>query len=78
MYFCCPLVFIRVAGANKHSIFVQAHRQECVTENYFSYLSTKAYVVVTLKNCLNKTDLFRFRLLGKKIIAILRLKCLLN
>ena len=30
---------------------------ECVTENYFSYFSTKTYVVGTQKNGLNKTVL---------------------
>ena len=29
---------------------IQASRQECIIENYFSYFSTKRYVVATEKN----------------------------
>ena len=63
--------------------FVQAPRYECVTENYFFYFSTKTYVVVTQKNRLDETVLLntqkhRFRLMDKKIIAILRIELLLN
>ena len=36
----------------------QASREECVFENYFSYFSTKTYVVGTQKNRLNETVLF--------------------
>ena len=48
-------------------------------ENYFSYFSTKICVVVTQKNHLIETVLLRaqntmFKLIGKKIIAILRSK----
>ena len=32
-------------------------QDKCVTENYFSYFSTKTYVVGTQKNCLNETAL---------------------
>ena len=35
----------------------QAPRFECVTEKYFSYLSTKTYVVGTQKTRLNETVL---------------------
>ena len=54
----------------------------CITENYFSYFSTKTNVVVTQKNRLNETVLLRhpiriLGLLGKKIITILRSKILL-
>ena len=47
----------------------QAPRQECVTENYFSYFSTKTYVVGTQ----NETDYFEhpkhmFKLMDKKKI----------
>ena len=35
----------------------QAPRLECVTENYFSYFSTKTYVVGTQKNRLHETVL---------------------
>ena len=47
------------------------------TENYFSYFSTKTYVVGTQNNRLNETVLLSthntcFKLIGKKIIAILR------
>ena len=55
-----------------------------LTEKYFSFFSTKTYVVGTQKNCLNETVLLStqnrlmFRLLGKKIIAFLRSKYLLN
>ena len=35
----------------------QAPRLECVTENYFSYFSTKTYVVSTQKNRLDETVL---------------------
>ena len=37
--------------------FYQAPRYECVTENYFSYFSTKTYVVGTKKTHLNETVL---------------------
>ena len=35
----------------------QAPRYGCVAENYFSYFSTKTYVVGTQKNRLNETVL---------------------
>ena len=35
----------------------KAPRQECITENYFSYFSTKTYVVGTQKNRLDETVL---------------------
>ena len=35
----------------------QAPREECVTENYFSYFSTKTYVVGIQNNLLNETVL---------------------
>ena len=54
----------------------------CIAENNFSYFSAKTYVVGTQKNCVNGMVLLSiqdmFRLLGKKIIVILRLKVLLN
>ena len=50
----------------------QAPRQECETENYFSYFSTKTYVVGTQKNHLNEHPKHMFKLMDKKIIAILR------
>ena len=36
---------------------IQAPRLECVPENYFSYFSTKTYVVGTQKNRLDETVL---------------------
>ena len=60
-----------------------APRQECVTENYFSYFSTKTYAIVTQKNRLNEAHLLSthpkhiFKLVDKKRIAILRSKILL-
>ena len=48
-----------------------------ITENYFSYFSTKPYVVSTQKNRLNETK-HMFKLKGNKIITILRQKSLLN
>ena len=33
----------------------QPPRQECVTENYFTYFSTKTYVVGAQKNGFNET-----------------------
>ena len=60
----------------------QASRYMCVAENYFSYFSTKQYVVGTQKNPLNETVLLStqnmFGLLGKKIIAFLGSSFLLN
>ena len=54
----------------------------CVTENYFSYISAKTDVVGTQKNRLIESVLLStqnmFRLLGKKIIAFLGSKTLLN
>ena len=54
-------------------------------QNYFSYFSTKTYVVGTQKNRLDETVLcsfehpkHMFKLMDKKIIAILRLLFLLN
>ena len=49
-------------------------------ENYFSYFSTVTYVVGTQKDYLNETVLMStqkhvFKLKGKKITTILRLKC---
>ena len=38
-------------------VFNEASRYECVFENYFSYFSTKTYVVGTQKNRLNNTVL---------------------
>ena len=35
----------------------QDFSEECVTKNYFSYFSTKTYVVGTQKNRLNETVL---------------------
>ena len=35
----------------------QPHRSECITENYFSYISTKKYAMRTQNNCLDKTVL---------------------
>ena len=49
-----------------------------VTENYFSYFSTKTYVVDTQKNSLNETVLLStqntcwIKLMDKKIITIVR------
>ena len=54
----------------------------CKSENYFSYFSTKTYVVGTQKNRLNEAvhlsteNMFSF--LVKKIIAFLRSKFMLN
>ena len=36
---------------------LQAPGLDCITENYFSYFSTKTYVVGTKKNRLNETVL---------------------
>ena len=44
--FCFPLIIISSTRPPKY---------ECVTENYFSYFSTKRYVVGTQKNRLNET-----------------------
>ena len=35
----------------------QASRKECIIENYFSYFSTKTYVVGAQKNHFNETVL---------------------
>ena len=48
-----------------------------ISENCFSYFSTKTYVVGTQKNHLNETFFFEhtkhmFRLMGKKKMTILR------
>ena len=49
---------------------------EWIPENYFSYFSTKVYVVGTQKNSLDEMVLLstpehRFKLMGKKIITVL-------
>ena len=53
---------------------------KCVTENYFSYFSTKTYVVGTQKTRLNETVLLStknmFKVMGKKIMTILCSKIL--
>ena len=50
---------------------------ECITNyNYFSYFSTKTYVVGTQKNCLNEHPKHMLKLMGKKIFTILRSKIL--
>ena len=46
----CPLISEDMCNS-------QDHRKECVTENYFSYFSTKTYVVGTQKNRLDETIL---------------------
>ena len=55
----------------------QAFSLECVTTKYFSFFSTKTYVVGTQKNRLNETALLSthnimLKLLGKRIFTILR------
>ena len=50
----------------------------CVPENYRFYFSTKTYVVDTQKNRSFEHPKYRFKLLGKKIIAISRSKLLLT
>ena len=44
---------------------------ECVTENDFSYFSTKTYVVGTQNNHLDEHQKHMFKLMNKKIITIL-------
>ena len=36
---------------------IQSFSQECVPKKYFSYFSTKTYIVGAQKNCLNETVL---------------------
>ena len=42
---------------HSHSHRIRPPDKECVTENYFSYFSTKTYVVGTQKNRLDETVL---------------------
>ena len=60
----------------------QASRYECVLENYFSYFSTKTYVVV-LKRTFSMGLFFEhpknmFKLMDKEIIAILGAQTILT
>ena len=63
------------------SIYGQSSRppdKEYVLENYFLHFSSKTYVVGTQKNHLNETVLLStqkhmFKMMGKKMITILRL-----
>ena len=62
-------------------IFHQDFSLECVTEKYFSYFSSKTYVVGTQKNRLNETGFYEnpkhmLKLTGKKLFTILRSKIL--
>ena len=62
---------------------MQAPRSESVPESYFSYFSTKTYVVGTQKNRLHETVLLSTNnicldCMVRKIIKILRTKTLLN
>ena len=52
----------------------QASREECVWENYFLYFSFKTYGVGTQKNRDGSFEhpKHMFKLMGKKIITILR------
>ena len=50
----------------------------CVTENDFSYFSTKTYVLGAQKNRLIEHPKHNFRFLGKKIIAFLHSKSYLT
>ena len=66
-----------ISGSKLFAKF-QAPRLECIPENYFSYFSTKTYVVGTQKNRLDEHPKYMFKLMDKKIdkkiITILRLK----
>ena len=61
------------------AIYIPTHKiktLECVTDKYFSYFSTKTYVVGTQKNRLNETFFFEhpkqmLKIMGKKIFTIL-------
>ena len=47
-------------------------------KDYFSYFSTKTYVVGSQKNRLNEYPKHMLKLMGKKIFTILRSKILLS
>ena len=48
---------------------LKAPRLERVTENYFSYFSTKTYVVGTQKNCSFEHPKHIFKRMDKKILT---------
>ena len=48
---------VYVSNQMEESISVYRVKSECETDNYFSYFSTKTYVVGTQKNRLNETVL---------------------
>ena len=50
-------LFDKKRGTNFHMAASRLNT-EIVIENYFSYFSTKTYVVSTQKNCLNEMVLF--------------------
>ena len=62
----------------KDEVCYQAPRKECVTKNYFSYSSTKVYVVGTQKNRLIEHPRHTFKLMDKKTIAIVHNFVMLN
>ena len=53
----------------------QVFSYECTTGKYFSYFSTKTYVVCTQKNCLKERVLLSTqmyaKIMGKKIFTVL-------
>ena len=51
--------------------------RDSITKYYFSYFSTKTYVVGTQKNRVNEPK-HMFKLMGKKIFTFLRAKILFN
>ena len=52
-------------------LFVQTFSKECVPKKYFSYFSTKTFVVGTQNNCLNEHPKHMLKLIGKKLFTIL-------
>ena len=52
---CKKVKFFWQVGHKYCQAMDQAPREECVTENFFFYLSTKTYVVDTQKKRLNET-----------------------
>ena len=57
-YFTCSCACLCSVSFPCRILGWQVSRLMCVSENYFSYFSTKTYVVGTQKNHLNETLLF--------------------
>ena len=56
-FFCCVRESVHTKCAYEVISAYACRPHECVIKNYFSYLSTKTYVVGTQKNCLVETVL---------------------